>query len=310
MFVPFGGRTRLVFLWVAGLLGCWPTSSGVGTSIPLPVVRIRAAASDPAEDTDGRTRERHPWRPVLPPRVQAIGWTQQAVDNPATDRTAHLVQGVALPEGSTGLSVLSARRGRNFGTDELVGLLQQVGARFHDRHPRAEVRVGDLSKQGGGTIRDRSGKRVHSSHRNGLDADIRYLHLDCQGDGRFDRQACAFDVRANLELMRMLVEGGPQEEPPLVDAFFIGASIKRRVCRWVKENPDQAPAYGAVLRRMRPMGGHTAHFHMRLRCPAHSFHRGCPKRTRPKRHVCGREAEQTAAPMVDREAPAASAVSG
>lgn len=206
--------------------------------------------------------------------VQAVGPTYQRADNPATDRHAYLRSATELPLDAPGVRVMGPGLRRNFGTYELVELIRQVGVRFEARFPEAAIRVGDLSTRRGGTIRDERGRRVHSSHRNGLDADIMYLRSDCGSIGRFDRMECPVDIEETLELMRTFVDGGPPGVDTLVDVIFVGMGVQRRICKVLAADPRLADRYGRVVQRVQAMGGHGAHFHVRLRCPEHS--RRCP----------------------------------
>jgi len=166
-----------------------------------------------------------------------------------------------------------------------VELLQQVGAHFDMEYPGSTFVVGDLSTRHGGTIRNGAGKRVHSSHRNGLDVDVMYLWDDCISRGDFSNHSCPLDVAGNLELMRLFVAGGPQEESSLVDVMFVGTGFQYQVCRELKHNPELAERYDDVLSRLQVMGGHRAHFHVRLRCPKLS--QNCDDHPPIERNLCG-----------------------
>lgn len=268
-----------------------PVSDGVAGPVHMPetlirVVRRQAPSPEPVSEPPD-----YAWPPNPTPQVQAVGWTQQASDDPRTDHHARLQHASSLSPATAGLQVLSAALGRNYGTYELVTLLEQVGARFHGHYPAARLRVGDLSLKAGGTIRDHQGRRVHSSHRNGLDVDLRYLRQDCHGTGSMSDRDCPLAMEANLQVMRWLVEGGPLEEQGLVDVIFVSDGFGDRLCRWMARQPGAVPTYANVLDALQVMGGHHAHYHVRLRCPEHS--RSCPQPRRVPRGVCAEAVSQT-----------------
>jgi penicillin-insensitive murein endopeptidase len=214
--------------------------------------------------------------------VQAVGTAQQARDSRRTDRHAYLRNATPLSLDADGYKVLGQGMERYYGTYELVELIQQVGATYDELHPGGAIRVGDLSRRRGGTIRDTAGQRVHSSHRNGLDADVMYLHTDCQQPGDFDDPYCPIDVARSLELMNMFVAGGPYEDESLVDLFYVGSVFRERACRYLGANETEAERYRGVLERLQPMGGHESHFHVRIACPEHSWRCPPPRKYRPE----------------------------
>jgi murein endopeptidase len=125
-----------------------------------------------------------PAAPAVPMLDSAIAWRHsQAIGKPYAGR---LVDGVQLPaEGRDfwtydwGLRGSPNRPWRRWGTDRLVQtLLDAIGA-YRAAHPEApRVGVADLSRQHGGRFGKNFGGLGHSSHQNGLDADILYPRLD------------------------------------------------------------------------------------------------------------------------------------
>jgi len=224
------------------------------------------------------------------PRVQAVGSAHQPADTRATDHQATLREPTELDATAPGLRVLSPGRRTHFGTYELVELIQQVGATYDELYPGQVVRVGDLSRPRGGTIRDANGERVHSSHRNGLDADLMYLHTDCREPGNFDDPMCPVDVPRSLELMRMFVAGGPDDSETMVDLFYVGSAFQERTCRYLREHEEEAEHYRDVLDRLQLMGGHESHFHVRILCPEQSLRCPAPRKHRPD--LCPRVTRQ------------------
>lgn len=220
------------------------------------------------------------------PRVQAVGAAQQERDSRRSDKNARLLNASELRPGRPGIELRGDSLGRNFGTYELVELIQQVGAQYDARHPGERFVVGDLSLRQGGTIRDHAGRRIHSSHRNGLDVDVMYLWDDCRARGQTKRRRCELDVEETLELMRLFVDGGPKAEPSMVEVMFVGTGFQDKVCRALRHRPELTLRYDQVLSRLQVMGGHRAHFHVRLSCPALSD--GCPSPPPLRRALCRR----------------------
>ena len=220
------------------------------------------------------------------PLVQAIGSTHQREDRQSTDRQARLQNASRLGALSLGYELRNPKSQRDYGTYELVELIRQVGVRFDELHEGEVFMVGDLSLKQGGTIRNHSGSRVHSSHRNGLDVDIDFLRTDCHGGGSQNASDCPPAVEANLELMQLFLDSGPPLGP-VVDLFYVHHDFHERACNFVYASEERHEQYAQALRYMEARDGHQVHFHMRIRCPAMS--RGCPPSPPPPtRDGCNR----------------------
>ncbi len=129
---------------------------------------------------------------------------------------------------------------RRHGTDRLVGLLERV-ARAHARaHPGAPPMViGDLSRPRGGDFGARYGIVGHTSHQNGLDADVYYP--------RRDGRAAPPDRRGDVDrrLARSLTRR------------FLAAGAER-----ILVSPTLA--VGSPGRGLRIVAGHEDHLHVRI----------------------------------------------
>lgn len=94
-----------------------------------------------------------------------------------------LVRGVQVPGQGAGYFTwdpvfhrIPNRASRRWGSDQLVRLVLRVIDEYATAHPRApRVGIGDLSRRHGGPFGP-----VHSTHQNGLDADIYYPRRDRQ----------------------------------------------------------------------------------------------------------------------------------
>jgi murein endopeptidase len=125
---------------------------------------------------------------IDPPPVEIadppIAWhDSRAVGKPFAGR---LVRGVQLPaEGRNfwtwdwGLRESPNRPWRRWGTDRLVRTLLDVIGEYRAANPDApRVGIADLSRHHGGGFGKRYGGLGHSSHQNGLDADVLYPRVD------------------------------------------------------------------------------------------------------------------------------------
>jgi hypothetical protein len=254
---------------------------GFGRTGPSVLLRPVVVAADPAVFIRGPVQSLNAFFPNPDPRVQAVGNPHQRVDDPRTDHHARLRDPTELSVHAPGLEVLGPARRTHFGTYELVELIQQVGANLDARYPGRVMRVGDLSRPRGGTIRDGNGRRIHSSHRNGLDADIMYPHEDCRDRGDVYDGYCPVDIDGTLELMQLFVQGGPEGEASMVDTLYVGNGFRQRACKYLRREPAAALRYRDVVQRLQPMGGHEAHFHVRIECPEHSLRCPPPRKHRP-----------------------------
>jgi murein endopeptidase len=113
-----------------------------------------------------------------------IAWRHsRAAGSPFSGR---LVRGVQLPaEGRDfwtydwGLRTAPNRPWRRWGTDRLLRTLLSVLEEFRAANPGApRIGIADLSRTHGGPFGENFGGLGHSSHQNGLDADILYPRHD------------------------------------------------------------------------------------------------------------------------------------
>jgi murein endopeptidase len=126
-----------------------------------------------------------PAQVVAAPAVDPpIAWRHsRAVGTPFAGR---LVDGVQLPaEGRDfwtydwGTRLSPNRPWRRWGTDRLVRTLLDVIGEYRAANPAApRVGIADLSRPHGGGFGKNFGGLGHSSHQNGLDADVLYPRID------------------------------------------------------------------------------------------------------------------------------------
>lgn len=130
---------------------------------------------------------------------------------------------------------------RRYGTERLIATVERVLTAYEQAHPdAARIGVGDLSPKGGGPFPPEPGSVGHSSHQNGLDADVLFPRRDgCE---------CAPDTAADVDralaqdlVDRFAAAGG-------VQYLFVGPSLRLRGPR------------GLVI----PLRYHDTHVHVRV----------------------------------------------
>lgn len=185
-----------------------------------------------------------------------------------------LRNGVPLASSET-IHVRRSAHNQNYGTAELVALIE-YGARAVARlHPGSRLAVGDLSQQGGGRI------RPHRSHRSGRDADIGFYMLDADSrplndpgvfvrmgrDGTGTRRGVqyVFDTARNWTFVEALVTH------PTIHAqyIFIARPLIEQLlghARRVRANSESIERARRVLHQPSRGAPHWGHFHLRIYC--------------------------------------------
>ena len=126
---------------------------------------------------------------------------------------SRLENAAVLPAQGRGFRVVNAKRQANFGTDEMVFGLMELGARMHDLYQRdGEFIVGDISAREGGKL------APHLNHQGGRDVDLGlYLCTEdgkprgdrmvtCGEDGAASSGNLRFDVARNWAFVGAMIE--------------------------------------------------------------------------------------------------------
>lgn len=152
----------------------------------------------------------------------------------------------------------------SWGTAKTIRLLQRTISRYRGRAGGPKVRVGDISKRGGGKL------PPHKSHRTGKDVDIGYVIKGAPEGRRFIRATRAnLDVRRTWQLVNAVLQTGQ------VRYIFMDYPIQQ----WLYEHAkgrgvgqgtlDELFQYPRGKRRaagvIRQEPGHDDHFHVRFR---------------------------------------------
>ncbi len=170
-------RLALAALAIAALGAAGPVA-GLGDETPA---EPRATAPSPGVSVPVAPAE--PIEPVWPryPRVRYRN--SQALGLP---HSGSLVRGTRLPARGALFATWDPilrrtpnRRWRRHGTDDLVRTLIAVARRYAAREPgERPLLIGDLSRPRGGDFGIAYGIVGHSTHQNGLDADVYYPRTD------------------------------------------------------------------------------------------------------------------------------------
>jgi len=198
-----------------------------------------------------------------------------------------LVNGVQLPSAGDGYLVPQtwAKRGNNWGTEELVGLIVRTGRRLVEEIPETPLFVADLSPPRGGP------SRWHHSHQTGRDADLLFFARDPLGrplppppqmpvfleDGKTADGTMVFDVARNWKLVKALIEDPATDVQylfiyqPLADMMLLHA-------RAIGEPTDVVARASALLKQPGDSLKHDDHLHVRIYCPASDRPLGCRDR--------------------------------
>ncbi len=171
------------------------------------------------------------------------------------------MQGAAqLPSSGVGFVDMRRNRNRFYGQPELIHFIEELGEFTHQRHGQKHL-IGDLSQPRGGRM-----NFGHSSHQLGLDVDIwiQTVPEEHVVNPRRDMQSVVDKAAGTIKNGALAL---PTRDAlhfaathPDVARIFVNPVIKWHLC-----NTEIDTAW---LNKLRPWGGHDAHFHVRLRCGA------------------------------------------
>ena len=163
--------------------------------------------------------------------------------------------------------VLREFRPRSYATRQTVRTLALALAEWHERFPDANpVKLGELSKRGGGRV------RPHKSHRTGRDVDIGYVMLEPDEGHRFvGATADSLDAQATWGLVSRLLASGA------VESIFMANSVQEQLIPYAAEAMGEAElrATFSILEpnprakkkaAVKAVRGHDDHMHVRFQC--------------------------------------------
>lgn len=187
-------------------------------------------------------------------------------------------------------------RGNQYGTAELIGLIERSAAQVRGKDRRVVLGVADLSPK-------RGGKSIwHKSHQSGRDVDLLFystnakrrpmkpptqqmVHYDGSGrafapesmkhpyeeEGWEERR---FDDKRNW----LLVEALLSDPETRVQWIFVAKHLRGRMLRWAEKHdrPRWAIEYArVVMRQPLKAAPHDDHMHVRIYCPRADRDFGC-----------------------------------
>ena len=210
----------------------------------------------------------------------ARAWLELPQTSTSLGRTndGQLLNAVTLPAKGGSYVVLGAALGRktNFGTSELIGLIERATRAVRERFPGSVLGIGNLGFESGTKI------PWSVSHQAGRDADtgmyattldgapiqaMPFHAFDATGQTTAEGgRRVRFDVARNLAYVAALL-GDPEAR---VQYIFVADTLKNRLLRTARRR--RAPA--RVIARaeavmVQPAHGHPHrnHFHVRIYCP-------------------------------------------
>lgn len=172
---------------------------------------------------------------------------------------------VAIPTDGPTWQAMRLSRNRRWGHPQMIALLERFSKDAVQLGWGSGILVGDISQPRGGPML--SG---HASHQIGLDADIWFTPKPAQPLSPQQREDMPFtsmlvkdkfltvDKRLWTNTHAQVVVQAASY--PQVERIFVNPAIKKKLCdTWTGDR--------SVLGKIRPIYGHDAHFHIRMRCP-------------------------------------------
>ncbi len=205
------------------------------------------------------------------PAEEDAGTSSCSVGSPDRGR----LRDSALLEETPYLFVRESRRRAQYGTAELVGLVQRSAAAVGLALEGPKLVVGDLSGRRGGRL------SPHRSHRSGRDVDMGFYLLDAEGSmtqpphfvpirrdgcGRIRDDRFCFDASRNWALLSAVV----QDPVARVQYVLVAPDIARRVIAEAERQGAPSELIERVRTVTQPHAGshaHRSHFHVRIYCP-------------------------------------------
>lgn len=178
---------------------------------------------------------------------------------------------------------VQAKRGTNFGTEEIIGAILRAAQNVARRYEGSILYVGNISKGGGGDI------KWSASHNSGRDADIGFYLIDREGKQvemrdmvKLDRDGWSidppfeyrFDLRRNWELVKSFLN----DKEIQVQWIFVYYPLKRKLIEYAKRIKEPSSIIlraEEVLHQPGDSFPHNDHFHLRIYCSKDDLLDGC-----------------------------------
>lgn len=211
-----------------------------------------------------------------------------------------LLRGVRL-RGNDAL--VAQRSSTQWGTAELVSLIERAAARVQEEAPGPRLLVGDLSARRGGRL------RPHRSHQTGRDADLGFFLTDEDGRPveaprflRLDEHGCAtergvaycLDARRTFLLIAALLD----DPKTRVQWILVAADLRQRILAAGRRLDVSPELMERVEEATAPRSGseeHRSHLHVRISCPEDDRPR-CKEHTVSPRRAASRQRNRARRP--------------
>jgi penicillin-insensitive murein DD-endopeptidase len=270
-------RATLRLICVLFLVGLWPTI-GLGPAIGPGPALAQSPPQDPdtLDPTPPGSLNPEPLPPLANPNAPKLParelFARKPTPFPGPPRSIGeyaggcLIGATDLPMDGPTWQVMRPSRNRNWGHPNIIAFLE----RFADNAKAIGwngLLVGDISQPRGGPMTN-----GHTSHQIGLDADIWFTPMPDHVQSREEREFSfptdvvaknVLDVDPKLwtHTHTDLIRTAAQDAA--VTRIFVNPAIKKALCR--EAGPDRG-----WLAKIRPWYFHSAHFHLRIDCPADS----------------------------------------
>ncbi len=165
-----------------------------------------------------------------------------------------------VPTDQNRIMLRAPHRCTNFGTDEMVGMLEWLGHQVTLQYSSpaeqgVSLVVGDISAPRGGCLAGKGGRPGHRSHTSGQDADIGFLQVK-----KGQSSPINFDRHFDPHVIWWLIKKVFQNPYACVQVIFLDRTLIRKLAVAAKGDPDWF-SYRAFIKHVR---GHRNHFHVRM----------------------------------------------
>ncbi len=193
-----------------------------------------------------------------------------------------------LPITGPTWQVMRLKRHRNYALPQTIALVERLANDANVNFGWSGLLVGDMAQPRGGPM-----LTGHASHQTGLDADIWFTPMPDHVMTLQERETMVplemvknhYQINRDnwsTERAKLLKTAASYPE---VARIFVHPPIKAALCSWAANDPDNS-----WLAKIRPLKGHTFHFHIRLNCP--SGMKSCKNQWKPNPSDgtgCGKE---------------------
>ncbi|PQJ85124.1 penicillin-insensitive murein endopeptidase [Aliivibrio sifiae] len=211
--------------------------------------------------------------------------TTQAIESIGSYANGCLEGAKALPLTGKGYQVVRSERKRYFAHSDTISFIQDLALKSEMKLNK-QLLIADMSLPQGGRF-----SHGHSSHQTGLDVDIWLRLLNKPLTEKELKQPYSISLvdkptssirdkqwqPEHFELIKMAAKD------ERVARIFVNSAIKEKLCEEENRNTEW-------LRKVRPWWGHSAHMHVRLKCPPED--KNCISQAEPPEgDGCGYEAQ-------------------